>query len=402
MRGPAWSSSVRARLTGLYSLVLFTLMSGVLALIYAGVREDISDEPIATSLKVAGQKLDGSQLLVEEAGQYTQFEQVVAEHTLGTLREAALLSLGALGLASLVVGWVLAGRALRPVARITDVAANIEGDDLSRRISLAGPDDELKRMADTFDRMLDRVSAAFEAQHQLVDDASHELRNPLAVMRTSLDVALREPDPSAAHLRETVAVTSRAVDRMSRQVDDLLATARRPGAGHREDDVDVRALLQDVAEEYADSARLRPLTVTAHAPQDLTLSADAPALGRAVGNLVSNAVRLAPEDSQVTLAAGRDGAWTWLAVADEGPGIPADQHERVFERAWSAHHSSGLGLAIVRQIVESQGGVVRLHSAPGRGSTFVLWLKGRGAPDVLWAPPANDPMLPPTEAASRR
>jgi signal transduction histidine kinase len=392
MGAQTWASSVRARLTGLYSLVLFALMAGVLAVIYAGVRADVSDEPIATTLKIAGKKLDGSQLLVEEAGEYTAFEQVVADHTLQTLRDASLISLGALGLLSLGVGWVLAGRALRPVARITDVAAHIEGDDLSQRISLAGPDDELKRMADTFDRMLDRVSAAFEAQHQLVDDASHELRNPLAVMRASLDVSLREPHPSVAQLQETIAVTSRAVNRMSRQVDDLLATARRPGAGQEEEDVDVVSLLQHVVEDFSDSAGLRSLSLTAVSEGQLRLPGDGSALARAVGNLVSNAVRLAPEGSQVTLAAGRADAWTWLAVADQGPGIPADQHERIFERAWSAHGSSGLGLAIVRQIVEAHGGVVRLHSAPDSGSTFVLWLKNRGRQDILWTPPASNPM----------
>lgn len=151
---PAWTASLRARLTALYSLVLLAAMAVVLLLVYQGVRADIADEPVATTLKIAGRKLDGSQLLVEEAGEYTLFEQVVSDRTLDVLRDASAIGLGAMGLLSLLIGWILAGRALRPLDAITDVAAGIEGTDLSRRIALTGPDDELKRMADTFDRML--------------------------------------------------------------------------------------------------------------------------------------------------------------------------------------------------------------------------------------------------------
>jgi len=392
MGAPPWATSVRARLTGLYSLVLFVLMTGVLALVYAGVRADIADEPVAKKLKVAGRKPDGSPLFVREAGEFTRFEQAVNERTLDTLRDAALISLVALALLSLVVGWVLAGRALRPVARITDVAAQIAANDLDRRIALPGPDDELKRMADTFDRMLDRLAAAFAAQQQLVDDASHELRNPLAVMRTNLDVALRDQDPSVEQLRQTVVVTSRALDRMTRQVDDLLATARRPDVQLHDSDVELLSVLQETAEEFEGAAAVRALRLQVRGAGALVVSGERDALKRAVGNLVDNAVRLAPAGSEVLLATGAEGSWRWLAVADSGPGILAEEQERVFERAWSANGSSGLGLAIVRQVVEAHGGAVRLHSADGGGSTFVLWLPAHGSRGVMWAAPVTDPL----------
>jgi signal transduction histidine kinase len=124
----------------------------------------------------------------------------------------------------------------------------------------------------------------------------------------------------------------------------------------------------------------------------VVVAADRDALKRAVSNLVDNAVRLAPEGSLVRLVAGEEGGWRWVAVVDQGPGIPADAQARVFERAWSANGSSGLGLAIVRQIVESHGGVVRLHSGAGRGSRFVLWLPARAQREVLWAAPDHDPV----------
>jgi signal transduction histidine kinase len=390
---PGWASSIRARLTALYSLVLFGLMALVLALVYLDVRADIDDAPVATNLKIAGKKVDGSQLLVEEAGDFTQFEQVVNDRTLDTLRSAALVSLGALGVLSLGVGWVLSGRALRPVARITDVAAQIEANDLTRRIALPGPDDELKRMADTFDRMLDRLAGAFEAQRQLVDDASHELRNPLAIMRTNLDVALRDPQPSVQRLQHAATVTARAAERMTRQVDDLLAAARQPSPLVQHREVELAPLLHETAEEFEAAARLRSLTLRTDVRPDAALAADRDALKRAVSNLVDNAVRLAPEGSVVRLVAGQEGGWRWIAVVDQGPGIDAAEHKQVFERAWSANGaSSGLGLAIVRQIVEAHGGVVRLHSDGGRGSRFVLWLPARAQREVLWAPPDHDPV----------
>jgi signal transduction histidine kinase len=394
-RAPRWATSVRARLTAMYSLVLLVLMAVVLFLVYAGVRADIADEPVASTLKIAGRKLDGSQLLVEEAGEYTLFEQVVSDRTLDILRDASAIGLGAMGLLSVLIGWVLAGRALRPVGEITDVAARIEATDLSRRIALAGPDDELKRMADTFDRMLDRLDAAFAAQHQLVDDASHELRNPLAVMRTNLDVALRDGEPTVPQLRQTVAVTSRAVERLARQVDDLVSTARRADVRPHAGDVDLGEVLRESAEEFAAAGQERSLRLAVSAPDGVVTAADRDALKRAVGNILDNAVRLAPSGTQVRLAVGLAGSWRWLAVADEGPGISADQQQHVFERAWSAHGSTGLGLAIVRQIVEAHGGGVRLHSTAGGGSTFVLWLPGAGhggARGVTWSVPTHNPL----------
>jgi signal transduction histidine kinase len=390
---PGWASSIRARLTALSSLVLFGLMALVLALVYLDVQADIADAPVTSDLKIAGKKFDGSRLRVEEAGDLRRFEQVVNDRTLDTLRGAALVSLGALGVLSLGVGWVLSGRALRPVARITDVAAQIEASDLTRRIALPGPDDELKRMADTFDRMLDRLAGAFEAQRQLVDDASHELRNPLAIMRTNLDVALRDPEPSVERLQHAATVTARAAERMTRQVDDLLAAARRPGpiVDHRE--VELAALLHETAEDFEAAARLRSLSLTTDVRTDVVVAADRDALKRAVSNLVDNAVRLAPAGSVVRLAAGQQGGWRWIAVTDQGPGIEAAEQAHVFERAWSADGaSSGLGLAIVRQIVEAHGGVVRLHSAAGGGSRFVVWLPARAQRDVLWAAPNVDPV----------
>jgi signal transduction histidine kinase len=131
----------------------------------------------------------------------------------------------------------------------------------------------------------------------------------------------------------------------------------------------------------------------------LTVIGGHDALRRAVGNLLSNAVRLAPPGSRITVAAGRDGSWLWTAVRDEGPGIGDDDRARVFDRFWRAKGNgggrdrhAGLGLAIVRQIVESHGGQVRLFSRVGEGSTFVLWFPAPGDGQTNGGPPENAPL----------
>jgi signal transduction histidine kinase len=128
---------------------------------------------------------------------------------------------------------------------------------------------------------------------------------------------------------------------------------------------------------------------------------DGEALRRAADNLLSNAVRVSPEGAEIVIATGRNGGWAWLAVRDHGPGIAPEHQERVFDRFWRGpddtrrrDRGTGLGLAIVRQVVESHGGTVAVHSAPGAGATFVLWLplRGAGVVERTHRPPAQDPL----------
>ncbi|HEY6590398.1 MAG TPA: HAMP domain-containing protein, partial [Actinomycetota bacterium] len=188
-RLPEWARSIRFRYTLLYSAVLFGLAAVVVAAIYLVLMMSLRNQPYSTGVK---------QLICvgNECYQpvtFRQLERVVNGRTLKELRNYSFTALGVLFVASLGVGWVVAGRVLRPIGRITSVARDIQATDLSRRIELPGPDDELKQLSDTFDAMLARLDAAFAAQRQFVADASHELRNPLAIIRTNVDVALADP-----------------------------------------------------------------------------------------------------------------------------------------------------------------------------------------------------------------
>jgi signal transduction histidine kinase len=247
------------------------------------------------------------------------------------------------------------------------------------------------------DSMLDRLDDAFRNQRQLIDDASHELRSPLAIIRANLDASLSPPPSEVpeAERQRAVAVIDRATTRMSRLVEDLLATARRDAAGLADADVDLGLVAREAGEDYAALAAERGLLLRYALGDGLTVIGDHDGLRRAVGNLLSNAVRLSPGGGAVTVGAGRTDGWLWVAVADEGPGIAGEDQARVFDRFWrgtsrSADRRTGLGLAIVRQIVESHGGQVAAFSTLGRGSVFVLWLPAPDRADDL-PPPATSP-----------
>jgi signal transduction histidine kinase len=385
----------------MYSTLLFVLTAVVLGGIYLAVDASTDAEPITSTMR-AGKYHQGSLVPYAEVEvvKVQQVERAVNYETQQALKRYSLLMLGGMFVASLGIGWVLSGRALKPVRAIARAAEEIQATDLSRRIRLDGPKDELRYLADTVDSMLDRLDEAFAAQRQLIDDASHELRSPLAIIRANLDTVLTAPDAEDADRRRAVQVVDRATTRMTRLVEDLLATARRSAPAFHDTDVDLSVVAREAAEEFDSLAAARRLTIDRDLRRGLTLIGDHDALRRAVGNLLSNAVRLAPAGSAITVAADRSGGWQWIAVKDAGPGIGPDDQERVFDRFWrgadarrSRDRRTGLGLAIVRHIVEAHGGHVRLFSTPDVGSTFVLWLPvAAGGSATPQTPPETDPM----------
>jgi signal transduction histidine kinase len=405
-RLPEWARSIRFRYTLLYSGVLFGLAAVVVAAIYLVLVMNLRNEPYTT----------GYRKLICFAGEcykpvtFRELERVVNSRTLRELRNYSFGALGVLFVASLGVGWVVAGRVLRPIGRITAVARDIQATDLSRRIELPGPDDELKQLADTFDAMLARLDAAFAAQRQFIADASHELRNPLAIIRTNVDVALADPNADPDDLRHTIAVVKRASGRMARLVDDLLALARRQEPILEHEPVDLGVAVAEASDDFVVPAAARNIVLDRVTAPDVVVTGDRDALKRAVANLLENAVRLAPEGSRIRLATGSEGDRAWIAVTDEGPGIAPEDQPHVFDRFWRADKGrsradggTGLGLAIVRQIAESHGGEVRLQSKVGVGSSFVIWLPV--APDPtprLPTPPVTTPVTTPADRARTR
>ncbi len=417
MNLPPWTHTIRFRLTLTYSAMLIALSALLLGGVYLALSSILDAHPLESFEVSKVYRDENGDLRVKpgqtiEAADVTSIEAAVNQQTLDTLRTYSVAGMVALFVVSLGTGWWLSGRALRPVGRIAATAQEITATDLSRRIGLTGPRDELRMMADTVDDMLDRLENAFAAQRQLVDDASHELRNPLAVIQANVDAVLAEDDVTPESRAQATAIVGRAIQRMTRLVEDLLASARRSSPAFVDADVDLARIADEAAEEFALLAADRELRLVRKLAPGPIAAGDASALRRAVDNLLSNAVRLAPARSELVLAVGSRGGWAWVAVRDSGPGIAAADTERVFDRFFRAgrryapagddvrstgERRAGLGLAIVRQIVESHGGAVALHSEVGVGSTFVLWLPDRSLTDAvnrLPAPPADDPLGP--------
>ena len=240
---------------------------------------------------------------------------------------------------------------LAPIAHITQVAREIQAAELSRRIELDGPDDELKRLADTFDSMLARLDVAFASQRRFVADASHELRTPLAIIKTNLELALTDEDGTGREPRQ-----GGGGDRARDRPDG--AAHRRPAragaarcAGRRERARAARADRRATrGDEFAAAAAARNVALEAADGPGWVVSGDRDVLKRAVVNLLDNAVRVAPPGSSVRLDHGEEDGWAWLAVSDEGPGIAPEHLESIFDRFWRADEArtrpdggSGLG-----------------------------------------------------------
>jgi signal transduction histidine kinase len=385
----AFFRSIRVRLTLLYSGVLFGVAAFLVASLYVGLSLSLRGEPVSQSVIVEQVPVnDGSQTEERTLVDAKAFEHRVNELTLRNLRRFSLGALAALFVASLAVGWVIAGRVLAPIAHITSVAREIQARELSRRIELAGPDDELKRLADTFDSMLARLDLAFASQRRFVADASHELRTPLAIIKANLDLALTDAQATEESRASAAAVIRRAIDRMARLTDDLLALARLDAPASGREPVALAALLEDAREEFAAAAAVRGVELEAEVVAAQPVYGDRDVLKRAVTNLLDNAVRMAR--TTVHLSHGEEERWAWIRVADDGPGIPPEHSESIFDRFWRPDDArsrpgggSGLGLAIVRQIAEAHGGTVELVPEPGEGATFLLRLPLVQAPQLV-------------------
>ncbi len=382
---PRIFQSIRFRLSLAFSIVVFsfgTLLVGGLYLYQVNqlgepvlmsrqinLRDPLTGQVTETNMRAVFQE-DVQRALAE------RIEIDAYREALNELRKGSVGALVLLFFASFGTGYLLSGWTLRPVDRIAGVARDISATDLSRRIALRGPDDELKNLADTFDAMLERLQGSFEDQRRFVHEASHELRNPLAVAQTNLELAL--DGGTEEELRKAAEIAHRSTGRMSVLVDDLLEQARAGVPELKRGDVDLAALVTAAAEDHRATASQRNLSIeTVVDDGDATVIGDGPALRRAVGNLVVNASRLAPEHSTITLEIVNQPECVLLSVIDEGPGIAPGDREAVFERFWRGSDpgaGSGLGLSLVRRIAERHGGEALLNAEPNGGSRFTLRL----------------------------
>ena len=330
---------------------------------------------------------------------FLQYARPLADvnHTIAKMRVLLLLGvLGGAGLAFLA-GQAIARRAMTPVAELTDAAREIErtGDPGGRRLPHPEADDEVAELATTLQGMLDALEssredtmAALERQRTFVADASHELRTPLTSVLANLELLAAELEDEQ---RDTANQALRSAQRMRRLVADLLLLAR-ADAGRRapQRPMDLGSVLVEAAGELGPVAGEHELTVE---PRTATVSGARDELLRATINLIDNSLRHTPPGTRVRASVEASGGDVILAVEDDGPGVPADIRDRIFDRfvrsGGDAGGGSGLGLAIVRSVAEAHGGTVRLETPDGgRGARFELVLPAVRAPAEVPATPA--------------
>ncbi len=298
------------------------------------------------------------------------------DESIAALRRGLMVAIPAVTVSLSLLIWLLVGRTLRPVEAIRREVADITGHNLNRRVTMPASHDEVERLARTMNAMLDRLEDSAERQRQFVGDASHELRSPLTRIRSELEVDLSHP--AGADLAATHRSVLDETEHLQRLVDDLLVLARHdPGSPSRPATaVDLDDIVLREAGRIADRCTV-PIDVSGVSAAQVV--GDPHALTRVVRNLTENAVRHAR--SQVTIRLGERGSVATLTVTDDGPGIPAEFHDHVFERFTRTDQArsadvggTGLGLAITRAIVDRHGGTVRIDAHHSPGACFVVEL----------------------------
>jgi len=301
-------------------------------------------------------------------------------------RAFAGIGTGALAL-SLVAGTVLAWRATRPLRAVSSTARRIvETGDLAARVPGPGGTGELAVLVHQLNTLLEKNAAHVQVLRDTLDNLAHDLRTPLTRLRGTAELALQDGgDPAQA--REALADCINESDRVLHLLETLLdISAAETGALKLDRDLlDVRSVVERAADLYREVAEVKEIVLTVEQPDaPVEAQADAIRLGQAVNNLVDNALKYTPSGGRVNLAVRREGGRVVLTVSDTGPGVPVAERQAVFRRLYRGDSSRsqrglGLGLSLVKAIVEAHGGTVDLDDAPGGGACFTVRLPARAA-----------------------
>ncbi len=309
---------------------------------------------------------------------------------LHTLLGIALLSLPFLVLCIALGGYSITRKALAPLSDMTEAARQIsEGKDLSRRIRLESGDDEVHRLAHTFDRMMDRLQTSFENERQFTSDVSHELRTPVSVILSQCEYASR-PDSSPEEAQECIASIAGQAKKMSNLISQLLILSR-ADSGRQElhyEPMNISELAEIVADEQREFAAVKNISIETDIQPDLLIRADETMILRLLINLLSNSITYGKENGRTLLSLKAQEAEILGVVSDNGIGIPEEHLDKIWNRFYQVdpsrsrnqNGSSGLGLSMVRWIVEAHGGTIQVESVLGEGTSFTFRLPQRKEP----------------------
>jgi signal transduction histidine kinase len=371
-----------------------TLLNGILLIGAAAVLVLLAWMLVGDALHPAGQLRTGTRVQLADGSEMDArvWQGQVVRAAEREVLVRGLVALAAISIAGIVGAYLVAGRALRPLHRVTAAARRLSGETLDQRLHYAGADDEVAELAATFDAMLDRIGEAFESQKRFVANASHELRTPLAVMRTEIDVTMSDPDADVAEFRRMSTVVRDASIRANALVDSLLLLARTEAQAGRRLARKVPADLSAGASAALSSMRTEASRLNLEVRTDLKpapVVGDPGLLERLAGNLVENAVRYNHLGGRLDVRTGSDDTYAWLVVANTGFEVDAADLPRLFEpfrrggRERTGARGAGLGLSIVRAVCDAHGGAVSAVALDGGGLEVTVTLPAAATTPVL-------------------
>jgi two-component system OmpR family sensor kinase len=320
--------------------------------------------------------LDGQRLTVASVASLHELDE-----SLEGVRNAFSLWIPIALLLAGMGGYLLARRSLAPVLLMSEAAARMGAESPDERLPVPNPHDELGHLATVLNGLLDRLGAAISQQRRFMADAAHELRTPVAIVRSEADVALSREDRSLEEYRESLVVVREEGRRLSRVVDDVFLLARADGGRHplHPTELYLNELASECVRSLRSLAAARDIALRCDAPEDAPFHGDQALLHRLLLNLVDNAIKYSPPGSLVEITLRREGGEYRLSVRDPGAPIADGVRARIFERffrdgAAAAGGGAGLGLAIARWVAEAHGGTLVLAQNEGAGNEFVLRL----------------------------
>jgi signal transduction histidine kinase len=395
--------SARSRLTLLYTSLFALGGAALVSITYLLVAHTLHATTTPTVPPATQQAIARCVTAVQTRGRPDAIQKCAAIYTNGVQAGASaqrsttlthlltysLLTLAGAALLAAVVGWIVAGRILRPVRQITAAARAASEQNLAHRIALQGPRDELRELADTFDTMLERLDRTFTGQRQFIANASHELRTPLTVMRTAIDVVLAKPEATPEELVSMAVDVRHAVDHAQRLIEALLVLARNDQRRALTDPLDLAAVAEDALE-----GRTANGITTTTSLDEAPVTGDGMLLERLVDNLLDNAERYNLPGGTVEVSTTAQDATSVLRVVNTGAVVPADMVERLFlpftrldDR--TRHDGFGLGLTLVSSIAAVHGGTVDATAIPTGGLDISVRLPQRDNTATPASPPAT-------------
>ena len=274
--------------------------------------------------------------------------------------------------------WLMAGHVLKPLKELSSAIEEISGNDLSNRVEIQGRQDEIGRLARSFNHMMDKVSASFERQKRFSASAAHELKTPLATILVNLEVLELDGKTSPDRMEKVLTIVKANTERMIRLVEDLMRLTS--DKDHEmEEEVELSEVFAITLDELSPLIRKKDLTVSIENTPDISLTGSRVMLYRVMSNLLENAAKYNREHGSISIVTGRDDNGVTVKIEDTGIGIPEEALPHIFEPFYRVDQSrsravggAGLGLPLVKDIVEKHGGEVTVKSAAGEGPTFIL------------------------------